>query len=215
MLHNRRRLLSVWINGYQRIKTKQSVLWCWFYRSGWSNFHLWNYNISIEISLKMLHFENNEAIDTFNRLSKIQYLVDALNENFKQYYDPQEMLCTGESLIPFRERSRQYLKQKSCIYGIKAFKLRCECGYTYSFLIYTILQNLLTKKILQWILHWIYAKMYLIKFLHLYVDNWYSSTELTNKLVKKNMQNWNTENILLRKVVMELQYGSRRMNVTF
>ena len=84
----------------------------------------------------MLHFENNEAIDTSNRLSKIQYLVDALNENFKQYYDLQEMLCTDE-LIPFRVRIvfRQYLKQKSCIYGIKAFKLCCEYRYTYSFLI--------------------------------------------------------------------------------
>lgn len=176
------------------------MLWCWFYRSGWSNFHLWNYidlktficpNIPMknneyfdrfETSLRMLHSENNEAVDTSNRLSKIQYLVNALNENFKRYYDPQEMLCTGESLIPFRERIvfRQYLKQKSCIYGINAFKLCCEYGYTYSFLIYTILQNLLTKKILHWILHCIYARMYFIKFLHLCVDDWYRNWRISS-----------------------------------
>lgn len=41
--------------------------------------------------------------------------------NFKKYYDPSEVMCIDESLIPFRDHIifRQYLKQKRHKYGIK------------------------------------------------------------------------------------------------
>jgi len=55
-----------------------------------------------EILIRMLHFADNRAADTSNRLSKIQFIIDELNKNFQKYYDPPEVLCIDESLIPFR-----------------------------------------------------------------------------------------------------------------
>ncbi|XP_043493623.1 piggyBac transposable element-derived protein 4-like [Polistes fuscatus] len=57
-----------------------------------------------EILMRMLHFADNEAAVANNRLSKIQFVIDELNTNFQKYYDPPEVLCIDESLIPFRGR---------------------------------------------------------------------------------------------------------------
>ena len=53
-----------------------------------------------ELLLKMLHFTNNETADITKRLWKIQPILDELNENFKKYYNPQELVCVDESMIP-------------------------------------------------------------------------------------------------------------------
>ncbi|CAD1480567.1 unnamed protein product, partial [Heterotrigona itama] len=92
-----------------------------------------------QIFLRMLHFANNETADVTNRLWKIQPIIDELNENFKQYYHPTELICIDESMIPFRGRIifRQYMKQKRHRCGIKIFKLSCGLGYTYSFRVYS------------------------------------------------------------------------------
>lgn len=69
-----------------------------------------------EIMLKMLHFANNATAE--DRLSKIRYIVDTLNTNFKKHYDPHETICIDESLIPFRGRIgiRQFMKHKIYIH---------------------------------------------------------------------------------------------------
>lgn len=139
-----------------------------------------------EILLRMLHFTNNEMIDTANRLSKIQCIIDALNENFKKYYDPPEMFCIDESLIPFRGRIvfRQYLKQKRRRYGIKIFKLCCDYGYTYSFRIYTgksIDKTNTPSDIVMDLCRETFHKGHT-----LCTDNWYTSLELANKLIRKD-----------------------------
>jgi len=74
-----------------------------------------------ELLLRFIHFSNNEENDPNDRLSKIIYIVDILNRNFKKYYNPDEILCVDESLVPFRGRIifRQYLKQKRHRYEIK------------------------------------------------------------------------------------------------
>lgn len=87
-----------------------------------------------EILLKMLHFSNNELEVKSDRLSKVSYIIKALNQNFQKYYDPPETVCIVESLIPFRGRIvfRQYLKNKRHKYGTKIFKLCFGYGYTYN-----------------------------------------------------------------------------------
>ncbi|XP_047345311.1 piggyBac transposable element-derived protein 4-like [Vespa velutina] len=83
-----------------------------------------------EILLRMLHFADNEQISNPNNLLyKLQTLIDTLNKNFKEYYNPSETVCIDESIIPFRGRIifRQY---------IKIFKLCSTSGYTNSFQVY-------------------------------------------------------------------------------
>ena len=84
----------------------------------------------------MLYFANNTVADASDRLSKVQIIIDELNTNFRKYYDPPEVLCIDESLIPFRGRIifRQYLKQKRRKYGTKIFKLRSGIQLQFSYL---------------------------------------------------------------------------------
>lgn len=91
-----------------------------------------------EILLRMLHFVNNENANFEDRLYKIKSIIDKLKENYAKYYDPPEVVCIDESVIPFRGRVvfRQYIKQKRHKYGVKLFKLCFKPGYTYNFEIY-------------------------------------------------------------------------------
>lgn len=55
-----------------------------------------------ELLLRFIHFSNNEQNDPSNRLSKIIHIIDILNKSFKEYYNPNEILCVDESLVPFQ-----------------------------------------------------------------------------------------------------------------
>ncbi|KAL6417637.1 hypothetical protein ACFW04_011818 [Cataglyphis niger] len=130
---------------------------------------------------------NNEENDPNNRLSKVAHIIDHLNSNFKKYYNPDEVVCVDESLVPFRGRIlfRQYIKQKRHRYGIKVFKLCSGPGYTYSFQIYTgkgentseIYGNKSTEIVMA-LCQDILGKGHTIC-----TDNWYTSVNLAEKLI--------------------------------
>ncbi|XP_050465080.1 piggyBac transposable element-derived protein 4-like, partial [Cataglyphis hispanica] len=107
-----------------------------------------------ELLLRFVHFSNNEENDPNNRLSKVAHIIDHLNSNFKKYYNPDEVVCVDESLVPFRGRIlfRQYIKQKRHRYGIKVLN-------------YVVGQDILGKG------HTICT------------DNWYTSVNLAEKLI--------------------------------
>lgn len=88
-----------------------------------------------EVLLRMLHFNDNDKENVNDRLYKIKTVIDMLNENFEKYFEPDEIVCVDESLIPFRGRIvfKQYIKQKRHKYGIKIFKLCSAPGYTLAF----------------------------------------------------------------------------------
>nr|XP_031848018.1 piggyBac transposable element-derived protein 4-like [Nomia melanderi] len=140
-----------------------------------------------EILMRMLHFADNEAAVATNRLSKIQFIIDELNTNFQKYYDPPEVLCVDESLIPFRGRIvfRQYLKQKKHKYGIKIFKLYCGHGYTHNCHVYTgkaiDKENITTLNVVMSLLKNLFHRGHT-----LCADNWYNSIDLANRLIDKN-----------------------------
>ena len=54
-----------------------------------------------ELLLRMLHFNDNERENVNDRLYKIRTVIDILNENFEKYFEPGEIVCVDESLIPF------------------------------------------------------------------------------------------------------------------
>lgn len=140
-----------------------------------------------EILLRMIHFADNRESPDSNRLFKIQSLVDTLETNFKKYYNPTEDICIDKSLVPFRGRIifRQYLKQKRHKYGIKIFKLCCGSGYTYAFRVYTgkslETENTTPTKIVMSLCRDLFNKGHT-----LYIDNWYTSLELADKLIENN-----------------------------
>ncbi|KAL6427155.1 hypothetical protein ACFW04_008657 [Cataglyphis niger] len=134
-------------------------------------------------------FEDDEN-DPNNRLSKITHIIDILNRSFKEYYNPDEILCVDESLVPFRGRIifRQYLKQKRHRYGIKIFKLCSGAGYTYSFQICTGKEKNRDKTagtVLSEIVMTL-CKNILSEGHTVCADNWYTSVDLAEELIAKN-----------------------------
>lgn len=141
-----------------------------------------------QILLRMLHFADNTKVDASNRMSKVEFVLNELNSNFKKYYDPTEMLCIDESIIPFRGRIvfRQYMKQKRHRYGIKIFKLCCTNNYTYSYRVYTgktlDKEYITPTNIVLNLCEDLFEKGHT-----LCTDNYYTSVDLANKLISKNM----------------------------
>ncbi|XP_014476746.1 PREDICTED: piggyBac transposable element-derived protein 4-like isoform X2 [Dinoponera quadriceps] len=141
-----------------------------------------------ELLLRMLHFADDRNSNGSNRLFKIQPVIDTLEMNFKKYYNPTKDMCIDESLIPFRGRIifRQYLKQKRHKYGVKIFKLCCESGYTYALRVYTgkalEKENTTPTKIVMSLCRDLFDKGHT-----LYTGNWYTSLELAEKLINKNI----------------------------
>lgn len=139
-----------------------------------------------EILLRFIHFNNNEDCNSSDRLYKIVPIINYLNINFKKYYNPDEILCVDESLVPFRGRIifRQYIKQKRHRYGVKIFKLCSGPGYTHSFQIYEgkdknakqTSRNKSSEVVLS------LCKEVLGKGHTICTDNYYTSVELAEKL---------------------------------
>lgn len=128
-----------------------------------------------ELSLRMLHFNDNEKENVNDRLYKIRTVTDMLNEYFEKYFEPGEIVCVDKSLIPFRGHFvfKRYTKQKIHKYGIKIFKLCSGPEYTITFKIYcgkktNIEKTTLTNVVLS-LCKCIFGKGRIIC-----IDNWYT-----------------------------------------
>lgn len=91
--------------------------------------------------LKFLHFSDNASKpegDDRDRLYKIREIYDLLTESFQAAYEPGEHVVIDEGMIRWFGRGfRTYLPSKRAKYGMKAYKLCDESGYTYKFQLYT------------------------------------------------------------------------------
>ncbi|XP_050518285.1 piggyBac transposable element-derived protein 4-like [Diabrotica virgifera virgifera] len=136
--------------------------------------------------LRMWHFANNEHCEEGDRLGKIRFLVDSLNKKFKQVIFPDENVCIDETMVPFRGRLifRQYVKGKRHKFGIKLFKLCLPGGYTYHCKIYCGTEKSNDMLVATKIVFELMGKC-LDKGMTLYTDNWYTSTELAQKLLER------------------------------
>lgn len=76
-----------------------------------------------ELLLKFIHFADNEACTSENRLFKIESLLSLLNSKFQKIYNPGPKVSIDESMIPFRGRLkfRQYIPNKRHRYGVKSY----------------------------------------------------------------------------------------------
>ena len=92
-----------------------------------------------QLLLSVLHFSNNETVESGNRLAKIQPLIDMLQINFQNLFSPEEDIVIDETLVPWKARLtfRQYIPNKTHRYGVKLFKLCSLAGYTWSVKVYS------------------------------------------------------------------------------
>ncbi|CAH1982575.1 unnamed protein product [Acanthoscelides obtectus] len=144
--------------------------------------------------LKFLHFVDNSTInaDTKNRkLAKVLPLLNHLREQFMTSYVPERDIAIDESLIGWKGRLgwKQYIPSKRKRFGIKLFALCETSGYMYNFIIYTGADTIyeaqhsqepVTSRIVLSLVDSLLDKGY-----RLFLDNYYTSVDLVNKLVKR------------------------------
>lgn len=136
--------------------------------------------------LRCWHFirYSNDGTD---KLYKIRELYKMIIVQFKKILKHGKNLVVDESMIPWRGRLkfRQYIKNKSHIYGVKLYKLCTPEGYTHNVNIYTgkgengrELNH--GKKTVEILINGLENRGRI-----LITDNFYNSIELAEELIKK------------------------------
>ncbi|XP_068993070.1 piggyBac transposable element-derived protein 4-like [Neodiprion pinetum] len=136
--------------------------------------------------LSFLHFsDNNNKPNNPDRLCKVQFIIDYFSKKFKENFNPSQNISIDEGMIPWRGRLnfKVYNPSKITKYGI-LIRMMCDSvtGYISSFKIYSGVRQPLGKTVME-LLTSCYGKWH-----HLYMDNYYNSVELTEKLLEKKIR---------------------------
>lgn len=136
-----------------------------------------------ELLLRMFYLANNEECPPNDCLHKIQSLIDILNSKFQRAMIPEENICIDETMIPFRGKLsfRQYLKGKRHKFGMKLFKICLAHGFTYRVKIYCGKEHVVGQPVAERIVLEMINPL-LDNGRTLFVDNWYTSVDLAEKL---------------------------------
>lgn len=143
---------------------------------------------------KFIHFVNNDefsSTDCPNRkLFRIYPILTYLKTKFMDLYTPKQKISIDESLLGWKGRLsfKQYIPSKRKRFGIKFFKLcESETGYIWNIICYTgastAYENVanevlpMTEKVV-----FSLSEKLLNKGYQLYMDNFYNSIDLTEKL---------------------------------
>lgn len=89
--------------------------------------------------LKFLHFRNNDTMPKSDSVEheKIREVYDLMTSAFSTAYTPGREVCIDEGMIHwFGCGFRTYIPSKRAKYGMKAYKLCEDSGYTYRFQLY-------------------------------------------------------------------------------
>ncbi|CAG5059230.1 unnamed protein product [Parnassius apollo] len=118
--------------------------------------------------------------------AKISSFIDNMCQIFQNCYKPEKELSLDESLLLFRGRLkfRQYMKGKKARYGIKFYELTTAEGFVLNIIMYTgktddpsdkgkKTENLVLRLM----------RPYMLKGHHLFMDNYYNSVPLSEKLL--------------------------------
>ena len=142
-----------------------------------------------------LHFNDNEKAaprgsSEYDKLYKVNPLVDKLSKNFLALYNPHRENSIDEAMVIYKGQSslKQYMPKKPIKRG---FKVWCRCdsknGYTCSFQVYTgkignTTEKNLGARVVKDLSAPIKGKGY-----HLYFDNFFSSPRLLADLVAEEI----------------------------
>ena len=140
--------------------------------------------------LRYLHFADNSLVPRpdspdFNKLYKIQPLLDLIIPRFRAVYSPERQLAVDETLIKFKGKVyfRQFITIKPGRFGIKAFTLAgSTSGYVLGIKIYTgketnVVQKDLGKRAVMSLM-----EPFLDKGYYVFMDNHYTSVRLFEEL---------------------------------
>ena len=138
--------------------------------------------------MRFFHF-GNEPQKPDDRLAKVRFLINQLNNTMPEIYAPHKELSLDESMMLWRGRLvfRQYIKNKRHKYGVKFIELCTDDGLVLKIQIYYGTKFPDTESLGQTgsiILH--LMEPYLNKGYHLLTDNWYNSVSLTEYMSKRN-----------------------------
>ena len=136
--------------------------------------------------MQFLHF-GDEPQQPDDRLAKVRFLINHLNNNMPEIYTPHKELSLDESMMLWSGRLvfRQYIKRHK--YGVKFFELCTDDGLVMKVQIYSGTKLTDTESLGQTgsiVLH--LMEPYLDKGYHLFTDNWYNSVSLTEYMSKRN-----------------------------
>ena len=150
--------------------------------------YTWRKTMSRNRFFLLLRFWHFEIPCANERLRKIAFFMNHLNETMKRIYCPSENLSLDESMVLWRGRLifRQYIKNKRHKYGIKFYELYESRGlilrsFIYSGLPYPDIHDLgRTGAIVLKLMEDFLGKGYTV-----FDDNYYNSVKLTNFMSKK------------------------------
>lgn len=131
-----------------------------------------------------------------DKLTKIRPLVDMIRDSFQKAFSPKQNLSLDESLLLFRGRLsiRQYIKIKAAKYGIEFFELTTPDGYVLNFEVYEG-KNSKTDEVKGEKTQNIVLRLmepYLSKGHHVYMDNYYNSIRLSERLLQSQTHSTGT-----------------------
>lgn len=158
--------------------------------------------------------------------SKIEPIINMLITQFQSAYGPSKELSLDESLLHFRGRLRfrVYIKNKKSRYGLKFFELTTSDGYLLNMELYSgpvqendESDNTKTEAVVMRLM-----KPYLMKGHELFMDNYYNSYELSEKLLSfkthtngtlRSNRKSNPRNLVKRKLKRGQHFWVRRKQV--
>ena len=146
--------------------------------------------------LSHLHINDNSQMPrpgspNFDKLFKLRPLLDKIRLNSQTAYELHQQLAVDEAMVLFKDGSflRQYMPKKSTKWG---FKCWCTCdatnGYMYNVDVYqgasgTLDEDGLGATVVLRMLEPVYNKNH-----HVYMDNFFSSVKLANRLKPKGIR---------------------------
>ncbi|XP_069161378.1 piggyBac transposable element-derived protein 4-like [Procambarus clarkii] len=122
---------------------------------------------------------NAVSVDNTDKLIKVRPVMDYLRHRFQEVYYPIRELCLDEGTMAWRGRLsfKVYNPSKPDKYGVKFYMLaESTSGYIYSFEVYSGIGRTIIETVTG------LMRPLLNKGHHLYMDNYYNSVTLTEKL---------------------------------
>ena len=160
--------------------------------------------------LKFLHFSNNDNSlnkddQNYDRLFKVREVYNLITGSFTNAYTPGRCVAIDEGMVRWFGRGfRTYLPSKRAKYGMKAYKLCEDNGYTYKFRLYTGKAaddepNNLPDLVM------ILMSSLLDEGRVLYMDNYYNSPDLAKMLYERKTHSVGTLRMTCKGVPDELK----------
>lgn len=140
--------------------------------------------------LRYLHFADNNT-EKEGKLRKIQPIVENLRKKFEKAIIPWENLCIDESLMLWKGRLsfKQYIPSKRHRFGVKLFLLcDCETKFVLNLIVYTGAETEIDSHPeigISGLVVLTLMKNYLKNNHTLFIDNWYSSPTLFERLLEE------------------------------